>query len=491
MGADQGHSMTGGEEDWNSWRYRQLGSLRRHCAVHVSDTPPDAISDRNTSSTTLLEVVTSDLARLSELFKEVTKMQDRFKQLKDWEQDETREDGRPSTLLTDAVSAHPLSDSDGRFEISSSATPSPHHHPCTTLPTPPASTSPSPASTPMQHPDLPSHGNSSRRSNKSGRSRGSSDKNSGSSKSNRTTVTRPNYHERRSSPTNSQHTSSSGGTATQSGADADRVSSEERRRERREVERLRRRHMAQRIGRDVHAARTLYDKKRRDAIEVQRQDAQMRSGGSNTSVGSAKSQTSETTYYTAPATSGGGDDGSKTPNPSSSRTTSFEFRNPNSMERPTGATEDVYKRAWVRYVTEWDEVLKQPPSPSRELYTFHTFPWPTLNPPTDVKGLNKATIRNFIQRAHHAGVASRHAAAGPSGGMGAGAAMNTPQETKDAMHEARLRWHPDRSARWMVHVSDEEKARVKKGADIVIRVLNDLSEEEHVGRSGCYGPVFA
>ncbi|KAG8998847.1 hypothetical protein FRB93_013414 [Tulasnella sp. JGI-2019a] len=469
-----------GNNDWNSWRNGQWESLQRHCVIHISKqhASPDTISDMDATSTKLLEVLTSDLIRLSELFKEATKMLEQFKQLKDWEQDGTRE-GHAITLLTDAVSAHPLSDVDGRFEHSSPASYSLQNHHRRMPATPPSSICPSPPPTPTQRSEL-SPTNSGRRSEKSSRSKGS-DKNLSSSKSTSTAGGhhhQHNYQKRRSSPTNSQHTNSSGGTATQSGADADIAASEGRRRERREAEKSRRRHMAQRIGRDAHAARTLYEKKRRDAIELERHDARMRSGGSNASVGSARSQASGSTYGDA-TTTGGGDIGGGMSTKPTSNPNSFELRR--SAEQSSNAMEDMYKRAWAKYVAEWDKVLKQPPSLDQELHTFHTFPWPTLDPPTDLKDLHKIAIRNFIQRAHHVGVPRQ---SGLSGGLDLGATMNTPQETKVAMHEARLRWHPDRSPRWMAHVNDDEKARVKKGADIVIRVLNDLSEEDPVGRAG-------
>lgn len=126
---------------------------------------------------------------------------------------------------------------------------------------------------------------------------------------------------------------------------------------------------------------------------------------------------------------------------------------------PADPTREIqFRNAWSRYAVGWARITGKLPSPANEQFTFITFPWPTLEPPKTAAGLTKDTISEFI--------------------------LHPPTEfhasTKTAIHEAVRRWHPDRSnAVWIQGiVAEEERALVKKGADIVIRVLNQLSADE-------------
>jgi len=162
----------------------------------------------------------------------------------------------------------------------------------------------------------------------------------------------------------------------------------------------------------------------------------------------------------------------------------YEHADP--MDSIVEPTDDMYKQAWAAYVSAWEGFSKAPSASRRgggQLHTFRSFPWPMLTPPTELKDLNKDAIIKFIHRAFHAELMNSRVfdVSGSGGGRGGGASStNTPKQTKVALHEARLRWHPDRSPRWMAHVVDSEKELVRKGADIVIRVLNALSSEENI-----------
>ncbi|KAG8934342.1 hypothetical protein FRC01_003590 [Tulasnella sp. 417] len=122
------------------------------------------------------------------------------------------------------------------------------------------------------------------------------------------------------------------------------------------------------------------------------------------------------------------------------------------------AHETRFRTAWSRYIAGWAQITGKAPRSETQL-TFATFPWPTVDPPNTPADLTKAAISDFMSRA--------------------------PTEfhlsIKIALHEAVRRWHPDRSnSVWTQEgiVAEEERALVKKGADIVIRVLNQLSAEE-------------
>ncbi|KAG8868206.1 hypothetical protein FRB98_003741, partial [Tulasnella sp. 332] len=51
-------------------------------------------------------------------------------------------------------------------------------------------------------------------------------------------------------------------------------------------------------------------------------------------------------------------------------------------------------------------------------------------------------------------------------------------ETKITLHEVRLRRHPEPTPRWMANVDEDEMAMVKRGVDIVIRVMKRSAEED-------------
>ncbi|KAG8979618.1 hypothetical protein FRB90_008046 [Tulasnella sp. 427] len=124
-----------------------------------------------------------------------------------------------------------------------------------------------------------------------------------------------------------------------------------------------------------------------------------------------------------------------------------------------------YRAAWSRYAAGWARITGKLPSAPTQ-YTFATFPWPTIDPPSTLLDLKKETILDFMSHAP----------------------IDFHLSTKLALHEAVRRWHPDRSASVWTNegiVAEQEKLMVKKGADIVIRVLNQLSaDEKEVRRCG-------
>lgn len=118
----------------------------------------------------------------------------------------------------------------------------------------------------------------------------------------------------------------------------------------------------------------------------------------------------------------------------------------------------TYIAAWKRYVSAWDAMTKKNRSSNRVMFSFSTFPWPTVVQPKVLTDLTRDNVANFIQH-------------GPPSFNGL-----AREETRLALHEAVRTWHPDRSA-WVPHVNEEDRAMTQKGADIVIRILNQLSSE--------------
>lgn len=467
--------------DWNSWRTRQWQVLQRHCAVHEAF--PDAVSDFDASTRTLIDVVAADLIRLSELFKETTKLRSLLNKLKvslpsrilggetpidlslcvassgkEWEQEESREARKALTLLTDAVSAHPLSASDGTFgNVPPIAPPASLPTPCEQPPTA------SPSCDLESPPGSSAHAGSSfssRKSDKSTRSKGSSSTSGGRSGSSYHTAREPYrihaHHTRRPPSSSYSHgthrasrstgTTSSGGTTTQSVADEAEQTA---------ADLARRRNMAKRVMREIGAVKTHIDRKHRRAIELDRKEA--RSSGSATSTASARSHFSASTA---------GSHRTRT-----TESSAHERRDPTDANREM---DEEYRRAWAKYLSEWALLLGKHSSPSGHLLTFRTFPWPTLHAPKELKDLKKLSIATFIDRAPRSGPSNLRASA--TGGS--------------ALQEARLMWHPDKYVKWITKVAPAESLIVVKGADIVIRVLNDLSAENvDSGRAGGGGRV--
>ncbi|KAG8860544.1 hypothetical protein FRB96_003798 [Tulasnella sp. 330] len=462
--------------DWSTWRTRQWGVLQSHCII--SEANFDA-------STRLVDVIASDLVQISELFKGATKMRSLLNQLKQWEKEGSREPEQPQTLLTDAISAHPLSDrlfGDASSIVSLVSLPAS----CSQIPTPPQtseSESPPRPSSPYTAPPT-----SSLKSNKSNRSKNSSGKNSSHSTSSYITAGEyqrdQTHHPRRGpSPSHSQGTrntsrssgtASSGGTATQSAADGEVADAIERAAE----EKVRRRAMAVRALKEGHRLRNIYDKKRKEVAELDKTEERLRGNGSATSAGSARSRCSGSRHDNASTpTAGDWNARSKTTiNPA------HEGRSP--ADVVAGELDDAYAEAWAQYLSEWDGILRQPtPSPYR---TFQTIPWPTLHKPTELKDLSKYAIKTFFKFASHHGLSPRT----PRIRRSVAVATNTVEETRNliqVIQDGQMIWHPDRWNDWMKHVAQGEHEAVKKGADVVIRVLHRMSEQRKDKRAGSDG----
>ncbi|KAG8871870.1 hypothetical protein FRB98_000437 [Tulasnella sp. 332] len=272
----------------------------------------------------------------------------------------------------------------------------------------------------------------------------------------------------------SSGTASSGGTATQSAADGEVADAIERAAE----EKVRRRAMAVRALKEGHRLRNIYDKKRKEVAELDKTEERLRGNGSATSAGSARSRCSGSRHDNASTpTAGDWNARSKTTiNPA------HEGRSP--ADVVAGELDDAYAEAWAQYLSEWDGILRQPtPSP---YHTFETIPWPTLHKPIELKDLSKYAIKTFFKFASHHGLSPRT----PRIRRSVAVATNTVEETRNliqVIQDGQMIWHPDRWNDWMKHVAQGEHEAVKKGADVVIRVLHRMSEQRKDKRAGSDG----
>ncbi|KZV83752.1 hypothetical protein EXIGLDRAFT_701099 [Exidia glandulosa HHB12029] len=100
-------------------------------------------------------------------------------------------------------------------------------------------------------------------------------------------------------------------------------------------------------------------------------------------------------------------------------------------------TREEYERCWT-------ELLSLSPTsrlPSRS-YTYMTFPWPMAD---KGKAITTEAIRKFLV-----------------------------PDSKAAIRRELKRWHPDKFSAMMDSVVEVEREKVKKGAEIVVRCLNEL-----------------
>jgi hypothetical protein len=114
----------------------------------------------------------------------------------------------------------------------------------------------------------------------------------------------------------------------------------------------------------------------------------------------------------------------------------------------------VYESRWMllNFATRSSPIIIQS-APGNLTLSFRDIPWPLLHPPSSCDGITTVAIRMFL--------ASEH--------------QSSDKSLRDRIREALLRWHPDRfEGRIMEHVRIDQREEVKKGADIVVRCLNEL-----------------
>ncbi|KZV90152.1 hypothetical protein EXIGLDRAFT_750781 [Exidia glandulosa HHB12029] len=98
-------------------------------------------------------------------------------------------------------------------------------------------------------------------------------------------------------------------------------------------------------------------------------------------------------------------------------------------------TREEYERCWT-------ELLSSNSPSQLPSYTYMTFPWPTTD---RGKAITTEAIRKFL----------------------------VPASKADIRRELK-RWHPDKFAARMDSVVEVERGKIRKGAEIVVRCLNEL-----------------
>jgi len=123
--------------------------------------------------------------------------------------------------------------------------------------------------------------------------------------------------------------------------------------------------------------------------------------------------------------------------------------------------ERALRGAWEAYDKAWERITSsiRPVKTftfRKVTFTFGEVPWPVLSYPAEVANLENITgpaVSKFLLHPHREPQKSR----------------------KEKLRDAVLRYHPDKfEGRILPRIIDEDRARVQKGVEIVMKCLNEL-----------------
>jgi len=99
--------------------------------------------------------------------------------------------------------------------------------------------------------------------------------------------------------------------------------------------------------------------------------------------------------------------------------------------------------------------------PNLEELRWHSFPWPVWKPPKDPEDLTSIHVGAYVLSQYYPGEKSK--------------------SSKDRIKEHIRRWHPDRfETKYLPKVKQEDREKVKEGAGVVARVLNEMLTRSNV-----------
>ncbi|KAG8797406.1 hypothetical protein FS842_008524 [Serendipita sp. 407] len=135
----------------------------------------------------------------------------------------------------------------------------------------------------------------------------------------------------------------------------------------------------------------------------------------------------------------------------------------------------VFREAWESYESRWSQLSAAQhaggnlTSSSPPRLGFTDIPWPILHQPTRASDLGsqltEANVSSFILSPFHSTSTTPASSTSPN---------NESRSRKLKIREALLRWHPDKVARILNMVCEDDRAAVKEGAEAVARHLNAL-----------------
>lgn len=113
--------------------------------------------------------------------------------------------------------------------------------------------------------------------------------------------------------------------------------------------------------------------------------------------------------------------------------------------------------AWLEYDAKWASI----PEGAGPL-SFRAIPWPMFAPPQDAGDITTPAVAAFLFSTVHSANQSR----------------------RERVRAALLRWHPDRFARILARVADEDRDGVEQSVNAVARCLNELMAHETAATTG-------
>jgi hypothetical protein len=109
--------------------------------------------------------------------------------------------------------------------------------------------------------------------------------------------------------------------------------------------------------------------------------------------------------------------------------------------------EDVV-RIFDRHEEQWRSIA------SKDGLQWQSFPWPMLKMPSTLGDITYTAIHGYLQSPHY---------------------PEKDRAQKDRVKDHIKRWHPDRfETKLLPKVVEEDKEKVKEGAGMVVRTLNEL-----------------
>ena len=110
-------------------------------------------------------------------------------------------------------------------------------------------------------------------------------------------------------------------------------------------------------------------------------------------------------------------------------------------------SKDEFFRLLEEHEQRWNKLV------TLEALTWYSFPWPMLKVPESPEELTTIAISGYVLSPHY----------------------SNDKPTKDRIREHIRRWHPDRfETRYLPKVRDDDREKVKEGAGVVARILNEL-----------------
>ncbi|EPQ53506.1 hypothetical protein GLOTRDRAFT_63094 [Gloeophyllum trabeum ATCC 11539] len=116
-------------------------------------------------------------------------------------------------------------------------------------------------------------------------------------------------------------------------------------------------------------------------------------------------------------------------------------------------TKDDVIQLFATHERQWNLIT------TAEELGWYSFPWPVFKKPSEPEDITTVAISAYVLSPHH----------------------QSDKSTKDRIKEHIRRWHPDRfETKYLPKVREDEQDKVKEGAGVVVRGLNELLTRSNI-----------